>query len=61
MIGRGRKKLLRFYFRRYIVTSIVLQEAIVEQSVKLADDIMALLRREAELRGRSISDQIHNG
>ena len=30
----------------------------MEQSVKLADDIMALVRREAELRGRSISDQI---
>ena len=30
----------------------------MEQSVKLADDIVALVRREAELRGRSISDQI---
>ena len=26
--------------------------------MKLADDMMALVRREAELRGRSISDQI---
>jgi len=58
MIGRGRKKLLRFYFRRYIVTSKVLQEAIVEQSVKLADGTMTLVRREAELSDRSISDQI---
>jgi hypothetical protein len=35
-----------------------MQEANMAQSVKLADDIMALVRREADLHSRSIAGQI---
>ncbi len=53
--GRGGQSLT---FGWHFATWHAGQEVALAQSVKLADDIMALIRREAELHSRSVAGQI---
>ncbi|WP_235987479.1 ParD-like family protein [Roseibium aggregatum] len=46
------------FFGWHFATYWITQEVNMAQSVKLADDIMALVRREADLHSRSVAGQI---